>query len=67
MLVIPIIRQNSEWTLVATGPTYTPIAEDAGKKVSVVVHNKGVVNEWEVGAVRVNQDLENEVCVTRDR
>lgn len=33
----------------ATGPTYTPIAEDAGKKVSVAIHNKGVVNEWEVG------------------
>ena len=47
----------------ATGPTYTPIAEDAGKKVSVAIHNKGVVNEWEVGAVHVNQDLENEVCI----
>ncbi|KAK8789621.1 hypothetical protein WA171_001712 [Blastocystis sp. BT1] len=54
-------RSNSEWTLVATGPTYTPIAEDAGKKVSVAIHNKGVVNEWEVGAVHVNQDLENEI------
>lgn len=47
---------------VATGPTFTPIAEDAGKKVSVVVHNKGMANEWEVGAVHVSQELENEVC-----
>lgn len=47
----------------ATGPTYTPIAEGCWKEGTVAIHNKGVVNEWEVGAVHVNQDLENEVCV----
>ena len=55
--------EHSTWVKVATGPTYSPIAEDAGKKVVVAIHHKGIVAEGEVGAVCVSQELENEVCV----
>ena len=45
----------------ATGPTYSPLAEDAGKRITVAIQYKGVVAEGEVGAVGVSQELENEV------
>ena len=36
----------------ATGPSYSPIAEDAGKHVIVAIHHKGIVAEGDLGAVR---------------
>lgn len=52
-------RANGEWTQVATGPSYTPIAEDAGKKIMLVIHVKGLASEAEVGNVMISQELEN--------
>ena len=50
---------------VATGPTYTPIVEDAGKRISLEIHNKGVSTEFDVGCVQVSQELEDSVGVAR--
>lgn len=50
---------------VATGPTYTPIVEDAGKRISLEIHNKGISSEFDVGCVQVSQELEDSVGVER--
>lgn len=45
----------------ATGPSYSPIAEDAGKHVIVAIHHKGIVAEGDLGAVKVSQEFEDEI------
>ncbi|KAK8792463.1 hypothetical protein WA588_004959, partial [Blastocystis sp. NMH] len=54
-------RSHGAWTQVATGPSYSPIAEDAGKHVIVAIHHKGIVAEGDLGAVRVSQEFEDEI------
>ena len=53
--------QHGAWTQVATGPSYSPIAEDSGKHVIVAIHHKGIVAEGDLGAVRVSQEFEDEI------
>ena len=53
--------QHGAWTQVATGPSYSPIAEDAGKHVIVAIHHKGIVAEGDLGAVRVSHEFEDEI------
>ena len=43
----------------ATGPVYTPIAEDAGKRINLVIHHKGITATADADVVRVSQELEN--------
>ena len=57
--------QSNAFVQVATGPTYTPIVEDAGKRISLEIHNKGISSEFDAGCVQVSQELEDSVGVER--
>lgn len=46
---------------VATGPEFTPVAEDAGKRVHLIVNYKGSPVEYDMDCVRVSQELEDSV------
>lgn len=46
---------------VATGPEYTPVVEDAGKRVELLVNYKGSCVKYDMDCVRVSQELEDSV------
>ena len=46
---------------VATGPVFTPVAEDAGKRVRLLVNNKGSSVEYDMDCVKVSQAMEDAV------
>ena len=44
-----------------TGPVFTPVAEDAGKRVRLLVNYKGSSVEYDMDCVKVSQEMEDEV------
>ena len=46
---------------VATGPVFTPVAEDAGKRVRLLVNYKGSSVEYDMDCVKVSQAMEDAV------